>query len=149
MIEAASITDIELYEALKPKIGEKEARSLIAFVEFKSEKKFEEKKETLATKEDVRRIEGICSGLEVKIESVRSSLEVKIESVRSGLEVKMESVQTDITDIKGDVRRLGGICSGLEVRIESVRSDILRWMFLFWMGQFAALIAVLQIFFKR
>jgi hypothetical protein len=98
MFETTSVTDIELYEALKPKIGEKEARSLIAFVEFKSEKKFEEKKDTLTTKEDIRRLEGICSGLEVKI--------------------------------------------------ESVRSDILRWMFLFWMGQFAALIAVLQIFFK-
>lgn len=37
----------------------------------------------------------------------------------------------------------------LEIKIEKIKSDIIKWMFLFWLGQLASLIAILQIFFRR
>ena len=33
--------------------------------------------------------------------------------------------------------------------IANLRADIIKWMFLFWIGQLASLLAILQIFFKR
>jgi len=69
---------------------------LVEYIETKVDKKYEEKKDTLATKEDL-------------------------------LNVK----------------------SGLEVKIEQVRSDIIKWMFLFWIGQVATLFALLQLFFRK
>jgi hypothetical protein len=87
-----SMTEIELYEILKSKVGDKEAKALVEYVEATVEQKLEEKKDVLATKQDI---------------------------------------------------------ANLELKIEQVRSDIIKWMFLFWIGQFAALIAVLQIFFKH
>jgi hypothetical protein len=90
------VAEIELYEILKTKVGEKEAKTLVEYIETKVEKKFEEKKDILATKED------------------------------------LANLRTD-----------------LMVEIEKTRSDIIKWMFLFWIGQLASLIAILQIFFKR
>jgi len=95
--------EIELYEILKPKIGEKEARTLVEYIETRVERKFEEKKDVLATKQDIT-------------------------------DLKMATKQ-DIAN--------------LEIKLEKTRADIIKWMFLFWIGQLASLIAVLELFFKR
>ncbi len=47
------ISVIKLYELLKSRIGEKEAEAFIQILEEKVEKKFEQKKNELDTKEDV------------------------------------------------------------------------------------------------
>lgn len=79
------VAEIELYEILKSKLGEKEAKTLVEYIEAKVEKKLEEKHDILATK-------------------------------------------TDLANMK---------------------ADIIKWMFLFWIGQLASLAAILQIFFHK
>jgi hypothetical protein len=91
MAGVISITDIELYELLKAKIGEKEAKGVVEYFESVVERKFESRKEVFATKEDIK---------------------------------------------------------NLEIKMETIRSGMIRWMFLFWVGQFAALFAILQLFLK-
>lgn len=90
------VAEIELYEILKTKVGEKEAKTLVEYIEAKVEKKYEEKKDILATKEDVANLRAAT---------------------------------------KEDIANL--------------RADIIKWMFLFWIGQLASLLAILQIFFKK
>lgn len=46
------ITSIELFELLKPKLGEKEAKTLVAYVEERAEEKINQKKEIFLTKDD-------------------------------------------------------------------------------------------------
>ncbi len=50
-------------------------------------------------------------------------------------------------------RRLMEETTRLEMKIESVRSDLIKWMFIFWIGQFASIVgiltAILFAFFKR
>lgn len=77
------VTEIQLFQMLKEKIGEKEAQSLVEYVETKVEKEFDSKKDTLATKED----------------------------------------------------------------LVNVRSDVIKWMFIFWVGQLAAMMAIAKLFF--
>jgi len=79
------LAEIELYEILKSKLGGKEAKTLVEYIEAKVDKQFLEKKDILATK-------------------------------------------TDLANMK---------------------ADIIKWMFIFWIGQLASLTAILQIFFKR
>ena len=93
------VAEIELYEILKSKIGEKEAKTLVEYIEAKVDKKFDEKKDILATKQD-------------------------------------------IADLKIEI-------ANLEIKIEKTKADIIKWMFLFWIGQLASLIAILQIFFRK
>lgn len=51
------VSDITLYEMLKAKLGEKEATAFVTILENKVDKKFEEAKNTLATKEDLAKLE--------------------------------------------------------------------------------------------
>jgi hypothetical protein len=50
------VAEIELYEILKEKIGEKEAKTLVEYIEAKVEKRFQEKKDILATKLDIEEL---------------------------------------------------------------------------------------------
>lgn len=79
------VAEIELYEILKEKLGDKEARTLVEYIETKVDKKLAEKQDILATKAD----------------------------------------------------------------LANMKADIIKWMFLFWIGQLASLIAILQIFFRK
>ena len=86
------VAEIELYEILKSKLGDKEAKTLVEYIEAKVSKELEEKKDLLATKQDI---------------------------------------------------------ANLEIKLEKAKADIIKWMFLFWVGQLASLIAILQIFFHK
>ena len=75
------VSEIQLFQILKDKLGEKGAQNLNEFVETKVEKEFDSKKDSLATKED----------------------------------------------------------------LANVRSDVIKWMFIFWVGQLAAMIAIAKL----
>lgn len=48
-----SISEIQLFQALKNKLGEKEAEELVLFVQNEVKTEFENRKEGLATKDDI------------------------------------------------------------------------------------------------
>ncbi|KIA90877.1 hypothetical protein OC25_24155 [Pedobacter kyungheensis] len=48
-----SVTEIQLFQILKLKLGEKEAEELVSFVKDEVKAEFENKREILATKEDI------------------------------------------------------------------------------------------------
>jgi polyhydroxyalkanoate synthesis regulator phasin len=52
-ITSMNVSEIELYQILKGKLGEDQAKALVTFVEQKVNESFESKKETLATKQDI------------------------------------------------------------------------------------------------
>ena len=62
-----TITTLDLYNILRSKIGEGEAKALVEFVEHKVAETFESKKDELATKHDVYK-------LEVKIEKTKAEI---------------------------------------------------------------------------
>jgi hypothetical protein len=68
------VAEIELYEILKTKVGEKEAKTLVEYIEAKVEKKFEEKKDILATKQDIANLEIKIANLEIKLEKTRADI---------------------------------------------------------------------------
>lgn len=48
-----SVTEIQLFQLLKAKLGEQEAEQLVSFVKEEVGSEFDNKRETLATKEDI------------------------------------------------------------------------------------------------
>jgi hypothetical protein len=65
------VSIIKLYDLLKARIGEREAEAFIEILEKKVDEKFDEKKNILATKEDLLNVrEGLSAG----ISNVRSEL---------------------------------------------------------------------------
>lgn len=59
------ISDLEMYDLLKERMSEKEAREFVSYIETKVEDKFTEAKSIFATKEDIFK-------LELKIEQTKS-----------------------------------------------------------------------------
>jgi predicted transport protein len=151
------VTEIEIYEALKEQIGDKPARILLEYIETKTEKEFEKKKDVLATKQD---IELLRTATKQDIAELRADLEVKIEQSRIATKQDIELLRTatkqDIAELRADLEvkieqsrsAAKQDIAQLEVKIERVRADLIRWMFIFWAGQIGALIAILALFFK-
>lgn len=86
----SNITSIEMYNILKIKLGEKEAKALTEYVENHVEKSLEKEIDRLATKEDLLK---------------------------------------------------------LDVKISDTKAEIIKWMFIFWIGQVAVTLAV--VFFRK
>lgn len=64
-----SINQIELYNLLKSRLGDREAKALVQFVSESVSEKMEAQRIDLATREDVKGIELAMKGLEMKIEA--------------------------------------------------------------------------------
>ena len=79
------VSEIRLYELLKTKLGTEEAEAFIEILENKVDKKFDEAKNLLATKQD----------------------------------------------------------------LAENKAELIKWMFIFWIGQLASFIAIAKFFFKQ
>ncbi len=51
-----SVSEIQLFQILKNKLGEKEAQTLITFVQEEVKAEFDNRREVLATKEDIANV---------------------------------------------------------------------------------------------
>jgi uncharacterized protein YydD (DUF2326 family) len=102
------VSQIEVYEVLKGKIGEQEAKLLIEYIELK--------KKEVATKEDIQRLEEIVRRLEEfvkeEIQRVEKSTKEDIQRLEQfvreeirGLEKRVEKVENEISDLKKEQRR--------------------------------------------
>ena len=80
--------ELELYEALKKVLGESESKTLLKSIDEKVDKKFEDYKDILVTKED------------------------------------MEKLRTEISNVK---------------------AELIKWMFIFWVGQTGLIIALIKL----
>jgi len=66
-----TVSAIELYNILRLKIGESEAKALVEFVELKIDYKFEDNMDQIATKRDLQEVK---AELELKIERAKSEM---------------------------------------------------------------------------
>ncbi|OIO73041.1 MAG: hypothetical protein AUJ85_09020 [Elusimicrobia bacterium CG1_02_37_114] len=71
--------------------------------------------------------------------------EASSEAIATAVETALETNNAAMLDkvaTKDDLRKL-------EIKIEQVKSELIKWMFIFWIGQFASITTVLFLFFKR
>lgn len=80
-----SVTEIQLFQILKAKLGEQEAEQLVSYVKTEVKSEFDNKREVLATKED----------------------------------------------------------------LANSKADIIKWMFIFWIGQIAVTVGIIMMFIKK
>ncbi|WP_353686706.1 hypothetical protein [Thermodesulfovibrio sp. 3462-1] len=122
------VTEIEIYDALRNKIGEESAKTLLEFIDLRVEKEFERKKDLLATKQDIVELR---SATKQDIAELRNATKQDIAELRA-------EVKQDIAELKAE----------LEVKIEKVKTTLIKWMFIFWAGQVGVLVAILTLFFR-
>ncbi len=128
---------LEVYERLKPHLGEDDTRLLVEFVQDPGGR-------GLATREDLfevrtgleRQIAQVKTDLEHQIAQVKTDLEHQIAQVRTDLEHQIAQVRTDLAKVKAD----------LHVEIAQVKAELLKWLFLFWVGQIGIVGGLLALF---
>jgi chromosome segregation ATPase len=91
------VSQIEVYEVLKEKVGEEAAKILIEYIELK--------KKEVATKEDIMRLEEIIKMVEKSTKEDIQRLEQFVREEIRRLEKRVEKVENDINDLKKEQRR--------------------------------------------
>jgi hypothetical protein len=148
-------TVLALYEKLKPKIGEEEARALLEFVEASVERK-------AATKEDLQRMElalreeirKFAQASHEEIQQVNHSLR---EEIRKFAQASHEEIQQVNHSLREEIHRvdqsLREEIHKLDQKIEATKADLIKWMFGFWIGNVAVLsgiiFALLRVFARQ
>jgi len=90
------VSEITLFNTLKMKLGETEAQVVVEGIKGAVKEEFDNKKELLATKEDIANLRG---------------------------ELKSE--------------------------MANAKTEMIKWMFIFWIGQLASFIAISKLFFHQ
>lgn len=74
-----------------------------------------------------------------------------------GADALVELINATSEQAKGDVltfveekfeRRLTEEVARLDMKISEVKADLIRWMFIFWVGQLGAILGILFAFFR-
>lgn len=136
---------LELYEKLKPKLGEEEARSLLEYVtstvEQRAATKADLERNAGELREDIRRVEG---QLREEIRRVEGELHEEIRRVEGELHKEIGRVEGELREqirrvegeLREEIRRVEG---KLREEMHSMRADLIKWSFVFWAGAEAAL----------
>jgi len=75
--------------------------------------------------------------------------EPEAKTIASAVESALETNNAALFDkvaTKGDLAELK---AATKTDLAELKAEIIKWMFLFWLGQFASITAVLFLFFKR
>jgi len=67
------------------------------------------------------------------------------EAIESALETN-NSALLDKVATKADLQ---SEVSNLRIEMREMKAELIKWMFIFWVGQFASITAVLFLFFKK
>ena len=127
------VSEITLYNTLKASLGEEQAQIVVEGMKTQVKEALENSKSVLTTKEDLF--------------DLRSELKDDIASLRDELKGDIHALRVEL---KGDIHalrvELKGDNASLDVKLEKTRADMIKWMFIFWIGQIAALFAILRFF---
>jgi len=69
-----------------------------------------------------------------KARAIAESLELALKEQEDDLSKRLMTKQ-DGADLRGELRR----------ELESVKAELIKWMFLFWIGQVAVLVAIAKL----
>jgi hypothetical protein len=132
-------TVLELYEKLKPKLGEEEARALLEFVEASVERRAATKEDLqrteLALREEIHRLDqalreelrNLDQALREELHRLDRALGEELRNLDQALREELRSIDQDL---RGEIHRL-------DQKIEATKADLIKWMFGFWVGNVA------------
>ena len=86
-------------------------------------------------------------GAEALVQLINQATEVGKGDVVAVVEEKFERRLTEeVSKLRAEIGHLRG---EMVERIESVQSELIKWMFVFWVGQIGAIVGILFAFFRK
>jgi leucyl aminopeptidase (aminopeptidase T) len=133
---------INIPKVLRDKLGEEGADALVDLINA-ADTQAKADVLTFAEEKFERRLAEEAAKLDHRIteESARLDKRITEESARLDKKITEEVARLD-KSITEEVAKL-------DVRISEVKADLIRWMFIFWVGQIGAVLGILFAFFRR
>jgi hypothetical protein len=129
-----NISELEIYEILKEKMDERQARALVQYIENRVEKKFEQARDIFSTKEDLFKLE--LRIIEVinkqTLDNQKSLADLKSEILKLIADTRSETSKL-IADSRSDTSKL----------IADSKSETLKWLFGLIIGSTIAIIGTI------
>ena len=134
----AAVSTVRIYDTLKSHFGEADAQQFIEYLEGLTR----EARGELVTKGDLKvDLALLRSDLEKQIGDFRTDLEKQITNLRTEL-------KTDITNLRTELKTdIANLRTELKTDIAEAKVDLIKWMFLFWVGQVAAVFGLIKFLF--
>ena len=82
---------------------------------------------------------------EAEAEALVSFVDSKIRD-NNEANLKILATKEDIYALKEDIAKLEG---RLDVKIGDVKAEMIKWMFIFWMGQVAITVGLIMVYLKK
>ena len=143
----STISVTQLYEQLTEGVGKETAENLCSYINGKIKEELEDQTKILATKAD---IDNLRLATKTDIDDLRLATKTDIESLRLAAKTDIDSLRQaskkDTTDLKLEIEN---VRTELKVYVAETKAEIMRWMFIFWVGQVVATFGLLLMFLKR
>ncbi len=149
---------------LREKLGEEGADSLIelinsadtgvkedvlVFVEEKFERRLAEELSKVSDR-ITKEIAGVNERLTKEIAGINDRITKEIAGVSERITKEIAGVNERITKEIGSVNeKIAETNTNISVKIAEAKSELIRWMFIFWVGQVGVTIGILFAFFRR
>ena len=152
ILSALSLT--KLYDLLSIKVGKETAENLTTYIEEKVKDEVYYKSQMLATRDDIGELknEMVAGFAGLRKEMVNSIAELRNEMVAGFTELRKEiavmnaDLRKDMFVMETDLRKE---IADVRENAASTKSDIIKWMFIFWIGQVATTFALILLFIKK
>ena len=127
--------------------GGETSENLTTFIEEKIRSEMENNTFIFATKTDLFSVkESLSADLFATKGSFSADLFATKESLSADLFATKESLSADLFAVKEElVEKI----SAIENKVTEQRADLIKWMFLFWVGQLAAMFGLVLLFLKK
>ena len=134
---------VSVPKILRTKLGDDGAEALVEF--------FNEAQEANSPKEEI--IEIVEEKFERRLSEELGKLRVEMAEMKSELRNEMAEMKAELrnemAEMKSELRgEMADMKSELNNKMGSMRADIIKWMFVFWVGQIGVMIGILFAFFK-
>ena len=121
-----------LYALLTDKLGSDTTEAMFNYIDNKTTQSVEATIKTLATREDVHITK---NDLRKELGAVKDDLRKEIGAVKDDLHKEIGDVKDDLANFKYDLSKQIG--------------NSVKWMFIFWIGQVGATLAIVFLFLKK
>ena len=147
------IDTLEIYEDLKSQFKEEEARALTKALE-KSLDEYQKKQESfLSTKDDIARLQQTMKDDIVQLQENAkdriTKLRIEVKEDVAGLRGELkEDIAALRGELKGDIAELRGELkediNKVRTELANAKAEIIKWLFIFLVGQGATIISILK-----
>lgn len=98
---------------------------------------------TLVTDQFERRLNHECGALRAEMAEMQGALRGAIGELRGELRGEMAALKTELRSEMKELRT--EMRSDFKVELANARADLLRWSFVFWVGQVAAVVGLVAV----